>query len=149
MKNKACLSARQGFTLIELLVVIAILGLLATIILFSVDTAKSKSRDSHRATDIKFIQEGLSMYYNDYSFYPSSEGESIEIDGSSDFMSQGLIDSGNMFGVPVDPINKEIDGVTYKYFYESFDNEGDYELIFYLETNSILNKLKGINIVYP
>jgi len=142
MKNK-------GFTLIELLVVIAILGLLATIILFSVDDVRSKSRDSRRVVDIKVIQEGLSMYCNDYSSYPYSGGNSIEINGSSDLMSQELINSGNMSGVPIDPLNMEIDGVIYKYYYESISDETDYRLIFYLETNSILNKLKGINIVYP
>ena len=149
MKNKTCLLAKQGFTLIELLVVIAILGLLATIILFSVDTVRSKSRDSRRVVDIKVVQEGLSMYCNDYSSYPDSGGNPIEINGSSDLMSQGLIDSGNMSGVPIDPLNMEMDGVIYKYYYESFDDESNYELIFNLETNSILNRIKGENIIYP
>jgi len=143
MKNKACLPARQGFTLIELLVVIAVIGLLATIVLFSVDVVRSKSRDSRRAVDIKSIQEGLSMYYNEYSFYPDSEGQ-IEIDGN-DIMSQALIDNEIMSGVPIDPLNRE----SYKYYYESFSDQSDYELIFYLETNSILNRVHGENIIYP
>jgi len=149
MKNKTCLLAKQGFTLIELLVVIAILGLLATIILFSVDTVRSKSRDSRRVVDIKVVQEGLSMYYNDYSSYPDSGGNPIEINGSSDLMSQELINSGNMSGVPIDPLNMEIDGVIYKYYYESISDETDYRLIFYLETDSVLNRIKGENIIYP
>jgi len=133
----------KGFTLIELLVVIALIGLLATIALFSVDITKSKSRDARRVADIKSIQEGLSMYYNEYSFYPDSEGQ-IEID-SNDIMSQALINNEIMFGVPIDPLNRE----SYKYCYESFSDQSDYELIFYLETNSILNRVQGENIIYP
>jgi len=149
MKSKTCLSAKQGFTSIELLVAIVILGLLTTIILFSIDDVRSKSRDSRRVVDIKVIQEGLSMYCNDYSSYPYSGGNSIEINGSSDLMSQELINSGNMSGVPIDPLNMEIDGVIYKYYYESISDETDYRLIFYLETDSVLNRIKGENIIYP
>ena len=141
MKNK-------GFTLIEASVAIAIIVLLVIIILFSIDAIKSKGRDICRISDIKLIQEGLSMYYNEYSSYPDSEG-SIEIDRSNDLMSLALINSEVMFGVPIDPLNKEIDGVTYKYYYESLFDQSDYELIFYLETDSILNRVQGENIIYP
>ena len=136
MKNK-------GFTLIEASVAIAIIVLLVIIILFSIDAIKSKGRDICRISDIKLIQEGLSMYYNEYSFYPGSEGR-IEIDGN-DIMSQVLIDNEIMSGVPIDQLNRD----NYKYYYESLFDQSDYELIFYLETDSILNRVQGENIIYP
>ena len=56
--------AKSGFTLIELLVVIAIIGVLATIVLASLNTARVKSRDARRITDLKQIQIALEIYYD-------------------------------------------------------------------------------------
>lgn len=61
---------QRGFTLIELLTVIAIIGILASIIMVSLSSAKSKSRDSRRQADLKSIQLALSLYYNDNGMYP-------------------------------------------------------------------------------
>lgn len=55
---------QAGFTLIELLVVIAIIGVLASIVLASLNTARQKSRDARRITDIKQIQLALELYYD-------------------------------------------------------------------------------------
>lgn len=54
---------RRGFTIIELLVVVAIIGILATIIVPSMDGARKKGRDSTRISDIKGLQLGLEVYF--------------------------------------------------------------------------------------
>jgi len=62
----------KGFTLIELLVVIAIIGLLASVVLVSVNRARTKARDSKRKADLHQIVIALEMYANEYGGYPSS-----------------------------------------------------------------------------
>ena len=66
-------SEKRGFTLIELLVVIAIIGLLASIVLASLNSARKKSRDARRIADLKQLQNALELYSNDNSGnYPNS-----------------------------------------------------------------------------
>jgi len=61
---------RKGFTLIELLVVIAIIGILAAIVLVSLNTARSKARDTRRVADVSQVQLALEMYYDSKGAYP-------------------------------------------------------------------------------
>lgn len=52
----------KGFTLIELLVVIAIIGILSSVVLASLNSARQKSRDAKRISDVKQIQLALELY---------------------------------------------------------------------------------------
>jgi len=63
---------QKGFTLIELLVVIAIIGILATIVMVSLNTARSKARDARRVSDIRQLQLALQMYYDAAGSYPAT-----------------------------------------------------------------------------
>jgi len=64
---------KKGFTLIELLVVIAIIGLLSTLAVVALNSARQKSRDSKRVADIKQIQTALELYFADStSGYPAT-----------------------------------------------------------------------------
>ena len=65
-------TARKGFTLIELLVVIAIIGVLASVVLASLNTARRKSRDVRRVADIKQLQLALEMEFDKASSYPAA-----------------------------------------------------------------------------
>lgn len=62
----------QGFTLIELLVVIAIIGVLASTVLASLNTARSKARDVRRKSDLKSLQLALELYFDDNGSYPTN-----------------------------------------------------------------------------
>ena len=56
---------RRGFTLIELLVVIAIIGILSSVVLASLNTARAKARDAERLSDMQQVMRALELYAND------------------------------------------------------------------------------------
>jgi len=73
------MKSRKGFTLIELLVVIAIIGLLSTLAIVALNSARQKARDSKRVADIKQLQTSLELYFNDNQRYPAALGDEIGI----------------------------------------------------------------------
>lgn len=62
----------HGFTLIELLVVISIIGLLSSVVLASLSSARTKARDTRRTADIRQVQTALELYYDSNGSYPTS-----------------------------------------------------------------------------
>lgn len=79
------LTKQRGFTLIELLVVIAIIGILSSVVLASLNSARQKSRDARRIGDIKQLQLALEMYYDSNNGYPTTAS------GTSALVSGGFI----------------------------------------------------------
>jgi len=73
----------KGFTLIELLVVIAIIGILSSVVLASLNSAREKSRDARRVSDIKQIQLALELYFDSNGEYPDTIA-----DLSTEFLAQ-------------------------------------------------------------
>ena len=104
----------RGFTLIELLVVIAIIAILASIILASLNTARSKSRDARRIADMKQVQLAIELYNNDNSHYPLLAAYGL-LSGIS-----GLITPAYISVLPSDPGG----GGGYQYYYGSLTGSG-------------------------
>ncbi len=116
----------KGFTLIELLVVIAIIGLLSTLAVVALGSARQKSRDAKRLSDIKQIQTALELYYTDQNQYPVQtaaitigDGTAVCLDNSAGgFVAAGCANA-YMGLVPGDPSNGgsytyvSADGTTY------------------------------------
>ena len=59
----------SGFTLIELLVVVAIIGVLASIILSSLDTARAKTRDAKKVSEMGTMRTQAELFYLDNGSY--------------------------------------------------------------------------------
>lgn len=70
------LKRHRGFTLIELLVVIAIIGVLASVVLASLNGARVQSRDAARKAALNQVSKALDLYFQDYGTYRVSGGGS-------------------------------------------------------------------------
>ena len=65
---------KKGFTLIELLVVIAIIGVLSSIVISSLNSARSKARDATRKSYAHQITLAIELYFNTIGGYPTAAG---------------------------------------------------------------------------
>lgn len=63
---------RRGFTLVELLIVIAIIGILSSVVMSSLNSARAKARDASRVASIQEMQKALENYYLDNGRYPGA-----------------------------------------------------------------------------
>ncbi len=107
----------RGFTLIELLVVIAIIGILSSVVLASLNSARKKGRDARRIADLKQLQLALELYYDSNQTYPATAAGGVA--GGTLGLS-ALVTGQFISQVPLDPTN----AATYVYSYASADGIG-------------------------
>lgn len=96
--------------MIELLVVIAIIGLLSTLAVVALNTARVKARDAKRLADLHQLQTALELYYNDQNGYPPAaqpitlgKGSAACLD-SAGFGNAGCSNNPYLSIVPSDPL---------------------------------------------
>ncbi|MBN1585053.1 type II secretion system protein [Candidatus Uhrbacteria bacterium] len=129
-------SNKKGFTLIELLVVIAIIGLLSTLAVVALNSARQKSRDSKRVADVKQVQTALELYFSDENSYPTEAtaivlGSATASSLSSDGFAGTATGSTYMGLVPSAPTPEDgdCDATNNPYSYVSADGS-TYEITF-------------------
>lgn len=99
---------KQGFTLIELLVVIAIIGILASVVLASLNSAREKARDASRAAQVQEFAKALEIYFLDNGSYPCSQSGCSSSGVTNLRNSSGpgaeLVSGGYISTIPEDPV---------------------------------------------
>ncbi len=120
----------SGFTLIELLVVIAIIGLLSSIVMASLNTARAKSRDAKRRADLRQVQLALEMYFDSNNNYPVTHawwGNCSSFGSHPTSGSNGWVPNLAPTYIPVLPLDPRYNGSGGCYLY--YSNGLDYKLL--------------------
>ena len=119
-------SNKKGYTLIEILVVISIIGFIASIAMYTLNSARVKGRDAKRMADLEVIGKAIELYYDRFNHYPlagiaDANAQASSYDAVSWDVLQAELDE--FITLPVDPRNDGIspayvrgDNFTYTYF---------------------------------
>lgn len=123
---------QHAFTLIELLVVVSLLGVLATLVIANLNSARERARDATRKSDLRSIQTALRLYYNDNSGYPQSfDGNIVGCDGNCTWGEAWVNDNVTYMNIlPNDPLTGQ------SYVYTGVVGGEDYTLMACLENKS-------------
>ena len=141
----------KGFTLIELLVVIAIIGLLSTLAVVSLNSARAKARDAKRVSDVKQLSmviemEATNTLTGGYDILPA------DCDVAGDLAAACGVFGGADWTEFADPMGEDKCVSTAPaicaYTMGLDSNDDNYEICFYLE-EGIAGVSQGLNHVGP
>ena len=114
----------KAFTLVELLVAISIIGLMSTITLVSLNSARAQSRDAKRITEINQLQTALELYFDQHGTYPQINNARTSKQAGGCGQSGSWCDlevelTAFMNPIPRDPLGLQDD---YRLYYDSDSN---------------------------
>ncbi len=131
------MSHSKAFTLIELLVVIAIIGLLASIVLVSLQGAAASARDGKRDAEAgessSVLRKTLEVYHSTHGNYPWNAASEAEdgccLEGNEGIKSElSSYVSADLEDPRYDPGVSDTDPEKYCYRYKTENSGGDYKI---------------------
>lgn len=131
---------RAGFTLIELLVVVAIIGLLASVVMVSLNSTRAKGRDARKKADFKSISTALYLFYDSYGRMPNNYRPGYGVCDTSplyDQSMQELVDAGFLGIIPKSPGGE-------RYCYYDYGPGGDIGALIVTELEDAPSTTTGI-----
>lgn len=137
---------QKGFTLIELLIVVAIIGLLATLAIVSLNTARQKANDTKRIADLKSMQTALELYWNGTGAgaYPGLDIDSNNATAGV-FDNWGALETGLNTYLPALPR----DPGTNRYYYAAQVDQVSVRYILQSTLQDTANSALDVNIAVP
>jgi prepilin-type N-terminal cleavage/methylation domain-containing protein len=103
----------RGFTLIELLVVIAVIGVLASVIIASINSTRHKSRNARRVSDMQQLVSAFNLGLEGAGGLPDNGSDFACVSqtctgGFASYAADSVVDAfllANMSAKPTDPID--------------------------------------------
>jgi prepilin-type N-terminal cleavage/methylation domain-containing protein len=125
-------SRRRGFTLVELMVSITIIAILSGIIFANFQTAKQRSRDAKRVSDIANLQLAIHAFYDRCGRYPAPDSNALPDLSDGTNCPTGITFKNFISTIPVPPAGT----IDTKYRYIVRNDKQDYYLGTLLENSS-------------
>ncbi len=138
--NQTTPLGKKGFTLVELLVVISIIAVLSAVVISSVQSARLKTRDTVRYSELVQLRTAINRYYSENGSYPVTGGGWFGSEPGGSFSNNGgnwipgLVAAKMIPVLPRDPlggINPSCAGGTYRAFLYNSVNGTHFKLLSY------------------
>lgn len=131
---------KPGFTVLEVLIVLAVFGLLATLAVLSLNSARARVRDAQRLSDVGTISAALSRYWLEKATYPSSAGVMLGAPGmNTEVLSAGGFEKREKAQVPI-YLERLPVGPKVGEFYRFKGGANGYSIRFETESETMLGK---------